>query len=432
MSTSYKLIRKVDENTFEEVVLEGTGGIIEIPEQYVRITDLESGIYRLTYEGNKYIYYNGSSGTQTKQFKFVNSVILNVTKKQASKDSEAYWDWYTICNHSAAQSNPYIYYGTTTLTLGTNMSKNVLALLESISGYVKNDLTYSTSNTTYALSAYQGYVLDQRLQALEQGGSGGATQPFIVTFVGNTADKTYTEIKQAIADGQVVIGKSQYADEIYQLFYNDISIDFGRFDVYTDRVIFNTACVLSDNTIYYGQSTISNGGGGGNANLTMPIIRMGPVSDVNGTMEISQDNLLTLTAEVIGGNLQVGDVLQLCAMRLYTYWNEDGTGRIRKYKMRTFCNHEVTEEDLGKRYIPITIENSYQLQNLLRGGGRYNSTVHNYYTKYMRIRREHPDNPDNALFSNAVPFQAFGKRQRTTTDDEGNEFWGSLGTVSIR
>lgn len=39
-------------------------------------------------------------------------------------------------------------------------SGNITALTN-ISSYVKNNLTYSTSNTTYALSAYQGYLLNQ-------------------------------------------------------------------------------------------------------------------------------------------------------------------------------------------------------------------------------------------------------------------------------
>lgn len=57
-----------------------------------------------------------------------------------------------------------------TLVSGTNIKTvnntsllgdgNITALTN-ISSYVKNNLTYSTSNTTYALSAYQGYLLNQ-------------------------------------------------------------------------------------------------------------------------------------------------------------------------------------------------------------------------------------------------------------------------------
>lgn len=166
---------------------------------------------------------------------------------------------------------------------------------------------------------------------------------------------------------------------------------------------------------------------GGGSSLTMPIIRMGSATDTNNTMEISDDNPLTFTVEVIGGELQVGDELQLCAMKLFTYANKetDDGSRIRKYKMRQFAKYTITEEDLSKRYLSIAVAGEVERRELLRGGGTTTSTVHNYYTKYLRIRRTHPDNPDNnALFSNAVPFQVFGKWDRETTN--------SVGKVSIR
>ena len=60
----------------------------------------------------------------------------------------------------------------------TKSSKNIsigsLNSLTNISPYVKNSLDYSTSNNTYALSAYQGKVLNDRLTALESGGGGSS------------------------------------------------------------------------------------------------------------------------------------------------------------------------------------------------------------------------------------------------------------------
>lgn len=50
-----------------------------------------------------------------------------------------------------------------------------LSSLTSISSYVKNSLDYNQSNTTYALSAYQGKVLNDRLIALENSGGGGGS-----------------------------------------------------------------------------------------------------------------------------------------------------------------------------------------------------------------------------------------------------------------
>jgi len=187
--------------------------------------------------------------------------------------------------------------------------------------------------------------------------------------------------------------------------------------------------ILAGDNVTFTQDTENNvvkiNATGGGSSLTMPIIRMGSATDTNNTMEISDDNPLTFTVEVIGGELQVGDELQLCSVRLFTYFVSESESRIRKYKMRQFATYFITEEDLSKHFISIAVETDVQRRELLRGGGTTTSTVHNYYTKYLRIRRPHPDNPDNnALFSNAVPFQVFGKWDSETTN--------SVGRVSIR
>lgn len=152
-----------------------------------------------------------------------------------------------------------------------------------------------------------------------------------------------------------------------------------------------------------------NTGGGGGSNLTMPIIRLGAVSDTNGTMIIGAGNLLTFKVEVIGGELQVGDELQMCSRRLYTYRQ----GAIKKYKMRAYYAHEITAEDLENRYITFSIGeagNEGCVQDMLRGGL---SPCSKHYPQYIRIRRPHPDNPENnALFSNAIEFKAYGKFEK--------------------
>ena len=53
-------------------------------------------------------------------------------------------------------SNALVYIGT-----DNKLYSNGTAVLTDISGYVKNNLTYATSDTTYALSAYQGYLLNR-------------------------------------------------------------------------------------------------------------------------------------------------------------------------------------------------------------------------------------------------------------------------------
>ena len=63
-----------------------------------------------------------------------------------------------------------------TITKSTKaVSTGSLSSLIAISAFVKNDLNYNQSNTRFALSAYQGKVLNDRLTALESGGGGGST-----------------------------------------------------------------------------------------------------------------------------------------------------------------------------------------------------------------------------------------------------------------
>lgn len=162
-----------------------------------------------------------------------------------------------------------------------------------------------------------------------------------------------------------------------------------------------------------------NSGSSGGSSLTMPIIRLGPVSDTNGTMNIIGSNALIFKVEVISGELQVGDRLQMCSRQLYCY----NRGSLKKYKMRAYYGYTITADDVENRYITMTIdpiENGDVVRNMLRGGASYCSA---HYPQYIRIRRPHPDNPkDNALFSNAVEFKAYGIYE----DSYGNTY------VSIR
>ena len=162
------------ENRVIKQALDGISNstIKELDSQYVRITDLATGVYKLTYNGTKYIYYSGSNSTSTHAVSdgsSDNSVILVVNKGTSSSawpsSSNTYWHWYYI--NSGSGSHPTIYYGYTTSSSGSQSSKAINSLLTSISSYVKDNLTYSTSGTTYALSAYQGYVLNNSISGLD-------------------------------------------------------------------------------------------------------------------------------------------------------------------------------------------------------------------------------------------------------------------------
>lgn len=138
-------------------------GITDIDTQYVRIWDLDTGIYRLTYSGTKYIYYKGATNTSTISFD-ADKPIIHVNAYTKSDGTE-YLLWSSITINSG--SYPQIVSGYCSSSSGLYYRKDIDMLLTNISKYVKNSLDYTTSNTSYALSAYQGYLLDQRLQVVE-------------------------------------------------------------------------------------------------------------------------------------------------------------------------------------------------------------------------------------------------------------------------
>lgn len=190
IDTTYAKLTDISDNS----------GVTELSDQYVRITDLETGIYKLTYNGAKYIYYDGTTGTGVHTVVTTyatNPVLLYVTQCYTTPTGGyTYWQWYYIAGTS---SSPNIYYSSTSQNSGvTARAISLSAILTNISSYVKNHLTYSTSNTTYALSAYQGYVLkteldnqaatisalEARIAALE---SGGSSSSVLYTIEGSTS-----------------------------------------------------------------------------------------------------------------------------------------------------------------------------------------------------------------------------------------------------
>ena len=73
-----------------------------------------------------------------------------------------------------------------TITKATKgITKGSLSSLTSISGYVKNNLDYNVNNAMYALSAYQGKVLNDRLTALENASGGGGVTSVTTSGTGN-------------------------------------------------------------------------------------------------------------------------------------------------------------------------------------------------------------------------------------------------------
>lgn len=96
--------------------------------------------------------------------------------------------------------------------------------------------------------------------------------------------------------------------------------------------------------------------------------------------------------------------------------------------MRQFITRVITADDIGKRYLTIQVSGAGS-RDLLSGGWypysqTPNPTSRTRHPKYLRIRRVDPDNADNAFFSNAISFYAYGAY------DKDNR--SSKGRVSIR
>lgn len=94
------------------------------------------------------------------------------------------------------------------------ITRGSLSSLTSISRYVKNSLDYAQSNTTYALSAYQGKVLNDRLTALEDASGATAVE---LTLPESSTQGTITDAQlttlQASDENYILIN----GNEIYRL-----------------------------------------------------------------------------------------------------------------------------------------------------------------------------------------------------------------------
>lgn len=121
-----------------------------------------------------------------------------------------------------------------------------------------------------------------------------------------------------------------------------------------------------------------------NATTKMPIIRVGAVTDVEGTMRISTENPLIFTVEIIAGKLQPGDQVQICTRQLFTY----DEGRRRKMRLRKEWETVITESDVNSRFIFVSVAESptKKGQRLFKTGSASTGTK-TLSPLYIRVRR---------------------------------------------
>lgn len=109
--------------------------IKEINLMYIRITNYPTGVYKLTYNGTKYIYYYGEGGSQTIQVKAASgSVMLTI-----NQHSTNYWTWYYITSDSGIS---YLCYGYCTTASGMYRT---MALPTAVNGTLATTALATTS-----------------------------------------------------------------------------------------------------------------------------------------------------------------------------------------------------------------------------------------------------------------------------------------------
>lgn len=122
-----------------------------IPTQYIRITDLATGVYKLTYSGTKYIYYNGSSSTSTHTVTGSTGQVILIVNRY----STSYWHWYYINGTSSLGT---LYAGYTSTSSGSYSSAS-LSKIVSASTSVDNMVWASgISQTISSTKTFTGGV----------------------------------------------------------------------------------------------------------------------------------------------------------------------------------------------------------------------------------------------------------------------------------
>ena len=148
--------------------------------------------------------------------------------------------------------------------------------------------------------------------------------------------------------------------------------------------------IFNTNTTVQGSPSSNNSNG-----LEMPQIRFtsatGSTDDgLTPNLYVNEVNPLKLTVEIVGGGaLQVGDQLQVCHRKRFN--GSRANDFRRKYKLQRFAEYVVTEEDLDKQYLTVSITcNLASEDKMLKHAYRglfHDGMAGNIAPLYLRIRR---------------------------------------------
>ena len=196
-------------------------GLKILSQQYIRIWDLDEGMYLLTYAGTKYIYYNGSANTTTATINnSIGKCFLFVT---SYSDTSKGWE----CHWNNASYN-YVFIGRTTSSTGSYSSKQLNNIPSSeVVGPVYTSSQYAVGyyiSHTSAPSSLNSvtYIREGEYALLTTSTTGG--MPYTITENRMVHIKTYSTYQA---------NSSTYAPTIKQdLFVTEDNRTFTRFITY--------------------------------------------------------------------------------------------------------------------------------------------------------------------------------------------------------
>ena len=161
-----------------------------------------------------------------------------------------------------------------------------------------------------------------------------------------------------------------------------------------------TLATLDDITLSSGGTTTSS---------EMPIISYTGTSYATGRPTMTAGNTIYLHIKVIGGGeFQVGDRLELCAMRTsYRSQKEINAGEIR-HRLRALCFQDITESDIGSKTIRFDLRIDESRFNRLFFNDSNSDKKPASSMIHLRVRRPiyAPNgNEYNAKFSNLITLE---------------------------
>ena len=229
--------------------------------------------------------------------------------------------------------------------------------------------------------------LEEGVPSITEGATGGAVDTSTLATVdkisGISVEGEFSNINTSNGlywtdSSTITVGDDNDYDHIQ--FTNRVPITAGENVTFT---------VDAEKNLVKINATGSSSSSGGS--LEMPQIRFTSANgnDANGmttTFYVDQENPLKLTVEIVGGgDLKVGDALQVCVRKRFN--GSFANGNRRKYKLQRFAEYVVTEDDLNKRYLTVYVAcgdgyNPAAYRGLFRDGN-----VGDLSPLYLRIRR---------------------------------------------